>query len=990
MDMPHLSWARKLCVPVPGPDLIDRPRLLKRLEEGASHRLTIISAPAGFGKTTLVSAWAHGTGRCVAWLTLDESDNDLSRFLFGLIAAMEQRWPGVDQALVPIRLLPHSTPAEEVLARLIDTLAALPADFPGERVLILDEYDSITAEPVHRAVECLVERMPPTIHLMVLTRTAPPFALEHLRRQGELTEIRAADLRFTAEEVAHFLRQALGPALAAEHVRLLQQRTEGTVALLQLAVRSLRDGAEMPLITPGPGGSCRDGFGYAAKEGPFSESIPKLYSTSRPPLARWQPIAYLGAVAGQEVPPENSGTEQETVELSEKPQGSGGSRCLERGSPSFPGWSPNTFLGKVSQMLPDMVQDLYQRSACWYAQAGMVREAIRRALAAGNQEYALHQIEQNALSFMVLGELTTLAGWVQSVESQGSRNPWLSIFKAWIMSFIGPLDSIYPWLEEVEQSLPAVTCEEMARCLLGHVCLIRACIDLLRGNSHRARELSLRTLELWPAEEQIMRSITMFCYALACQEEGMLAETVGALADAQAMASAGGNPLLVVGAMAAQADVLVSLGKLRQAMEIYETALALASLRDGGQLLGVGKIHPKVAEILYEWDDLEGATGYARRGIELIGQGEWGEVLPTAYAMLMRLRLAQRILMYAEQVSAPAEQFALMYALSDAAVASLAATEARLWLARGRLEALVACYDVLLRVRLARGDLAGAEQIVLEAKQLIHSEDPSLATIMAFAAMQVRLWLAQGRLEQCAAWAEQVSAQLDSGFSHRPTLETRLLARVLISLGRSKEALSLIERLLREAESARQRGCEVELLVLKALALESVNALPEAQRVLRRALDAGQEGGFVRVFVDAGPPIEKLLSQIPLDCFALACYGGQLQSAFSLSATHQVADTALGLSSRTAPGSPSELVEPLSPRELEVLRLLAQGYSNRDIAFRLVVSLNTVKKHLSNIYGKMGVENRIQCIRKARELHLITEEMGSTPTVHQLYPSILL
>ncbi len=902
--------ATKLHVPPPRTDLVDRPRLLQRLEEGACGKLTLISAPAGFGKTTLVNAWVQRAGRRVAWLSLDDGDNDPTRFLSYLIAALDIGRPGVGQVAGSMLHSPQPPPAEAVLTVLINDIAALPADLPVALTLVLDDYHAISAEPVHRAVGFLVDHMPPAMHLILLTRADPTFSLARLRAQDELTEIRAAELRFTVEEATQFLTLALGPVLPAEEVTLLERRTEGWIAGLQLAALSMRGREDLSGFIARLSGSHRYIVDYLVEEvldrqsesvGNFLLRTSILDRLSGPLCAAVTEVEGLGSLASA----------QETLEYLERANLFVVPLDDERGWYRYHHLFADVLRSRLQQVSPGVVPELHRRAADWYEQAGLVQDAIHHALAAGRQDYAARLVEQHALSLMVRGELTTLQGWLQAVKGQSPDRPWLAIYQAWVLSLTGRLQDVEPWLGEAERYISTSGSAGETRHMRGHILAIRAHLATLRGEARQAIDLSRLALEHLPASDRTVRSVATSVSAIACQLEGELAAAAQAFADAARLGVAGGNLFLAVGATAAQADILTQQGRLRQAAETYAAALELAALPDGRQLPGAGRAYPGLAGILCEWNDLEAASHHARRGIELLRQS-------------------------------------------------------------GRVEPLAAGYAMLARVRQAQGDLAGAEEAAGEAEKLAHSRVLSSGAAASIAAARVRLWLAQGRLEPCAAWAEQTGLEPGSEIPYRRLGEAVVLARVLLALGESEAALSLTEQLLQSAKAAGLSGCVVELLVLQSLALQSGGDLPEALKALDQAITAGQAEGYVRVFVDEGQPMEGLLRRARSHG-VVPDYVSRLLAAFGARASDEGGRVAAERSARVAPGGPPSVVEPLSPRELEVLQLLAEGCSNREIAEQLVVAPSTAKKHVSNIFGKLGVQSRTQCVARARELRLIGE-----------------
>ena len=870
-----------------------------------SRKLTLISAPAGFGKTTLLGEWRMmylGSEFPLAWVSLEEADNDPSRFLSYLVAALQAIEADAGESALASLRSPQPPPVESVLAAIINDITAIPKDF----ALVLDDYHVIEAEPVHDAVTFLLDHLPPQMHLVIAARTDPPLPLARLRAQGQLTELRAAELRFRPEEASAFLKDVMGLSISARDVEALEERTEGWIAGLQLAALSMQDREDISGFIAAFTGSNRYILDYLAEE--VLQKQPERVQTF---LLQTSILDRLSSALCDAVTGENES--QEMLERLEQANLFTVPLDEDRRWYRYHHLFAEFLRARLRRIQPERVPELHRRAAEWYEDHGSIAEAVRHALAAEDFERAARLVEQTRGAMITRDELNTLLGWLQGLPDELVRSrPPLCLAYAWVLILTGQVDAVEVRLRDAEVALGAGGAEPVERArVLGEVAAARAEVARMRGELPRAIELSHQALEILPEDTLLLRSVVALNLGSAYWTSGDVAAASRASSEAANLSQAAGNFYVTLVALRGLALVKAAQGRLREAAELYRRALGLG-LEQGYELLPVmGYAHIGLGELLREWNDLEAASHHLTEGIELCKQGGLVVPLPDGYISLSR-------------------------------------------------------------VKQARGDVVDAFATVQEAEQLVQRHDITLI-IAKLAAHRARLSLAKGDVAAAARWARESAVSLDDEPSFQNEFEHITLARVLIAKDGSKEALRLLERLLEAAEADGRTGSEIEIFALKALALRAAGDTAGAVNALAKALSLAEPEGYVRIFADEGAPIAALLQKViqsQRDARLAAKipnisrrYVGQLLAAIRAGSASPTA-----VSPRETAGSH---VEPLSERELEVLRLIASGASNRDIARKLFVSLATVKTHINNIYRKLEVRTRTQALARARELDLL-------------------
>ncbi|HPL27960.1 MAG TPA: LuxR C-terminal-related transcriptional regulator [Anaerolineae bacterium] len=885
----------KLFIPQARHEVVERPRLAARLDEGLRCALTLVSAPAGSGKTTALAAWAAKLGMPVAWLSLDKDDNDPTRFFAYLGAALRVVRPHAGEAVAAAFQSPHPPESEAVLAALVNEIAADASPF----VLVLDDYHAIKGHAIHSAIAFLVEHMPAPLHLVVATRSDPPLPLGRLRGQMQLIELRAADLRFTAQEAAIFLSRVMGLTLAGEKVAALEARTEGWIVGLQLAALSMRGREDVAGFIAAFTGSHHYILDYLIEEvlqrQPTAVQTFLLHTSILDRLCGPLCDAVLGSGEG------DGPRSQQMLEHLERNNLFIVPLDNERRWYRYHHLFADLLRQQLGRLHAGLVPELHRRAGLWHQGNGLTSEAIGHLLRAGEHDTAAALVEQEALSLLRRGELTTLSGWLEALPTVWVRGrPHLCLYQAWTLAMTGRLDEAELLLEDVErhQALQPGGVES----LHGQVAAVRAWTASLKGEAVRALALAREALQQLPESDLLMRSMVHFSLNMVCLSTGNLGGAYQALTEGVRMARAAGNRHAAVSAIGSLGGYELVLGRLHQAAETFQTALRLGTGPDGRLLPIAARACHGLSELHYEWNDLDAAVRFAREGIDLAQQ--WGN---------------------AEAIS------------------------------RGPL--------ALARALQGSGDLDGARAALERAEQAVRQHELSPWVPAQLAACRVRMWLAPrgGGLEALARWVEACRGALAAGaqLDYAREAEYLALARALIALRRNGEAMALLGRLRTGAEAGVRLGEVIEIRVLEAVALRAGGELGAALASLERALAPAEPEGYVRSFVDGGAPVAALLADLAADRRSShAAYVRRLLAAFGLETGGQTEALA-------------GLAETLSERELEVLRCMAAGLTNGEIAARLVVALSTVKTHINHIFAKLDVTTRTQALVKASELGLL-------------------
>lgn len=928
--MPVPLLKTKLFIPALSSDHIERPRLIERLEQGlrAGQRLTLLSAPAGYGKTTLLSSWISACRLPAAWLSLEEQDNDPARFLAYLLASL-QSVEALAAEQAP-KAGPFTLPSPQLARRvegytlLINQISGLP----HKVIVILDDYHCITAPIIHTNLAFLIDHLPENAHLVIATRVDPPLPIPRLRGRGHLSEIRQADLSLDPDETVAFLRQAIEQKLSQEDVALLAARTEGWIAGLKMAALALQSQltaqktAHISDLIRLFGGSSRYILDYLTEEvlrqQPESvqtfllcTSILKQMSSALCD-ALLEPLdAGLDPAGAASI--RSFGGSQEVLEYLEHANlflvGLDDERRWYRYHHLF----TDLLYQRLLRLHPAWVQALHQQASQWYAQQNELDGAIEHALAAHQYEDAADWIEQGGEAWLKRGEVFTILKRIQSLpEDLVHHRPTLCIYNTLASVFGGRA------AKDIQAHLQAAEASDNQGQHLGETTLLHAVQAVLAGDGQSTLDLAQRALDHLPEQRHFLRDLARRTLATGYFLAGKL-ETASQLYEENARISQSvGDRLGAAADYYRLAATYAVRGQLRQAERLYQRALDLATTSQGRRMMVAMKILAGLGDLAREQDDLQAAEVYLQEAIYL------------------------------------AKDFSGAYA--------------------------IAAHIYLAQVWQARGGLDRALQTIQVAEQLAQNYDPTEIDDVMVQAYQARLWIARGDLAAAARWAQQrglegqppahgqrqaaaISAPTAPGGLYIHMIEQLTLARLYLARQQHQPVLAQLQALVHLAEENELRSYLIEALALQALAYQANGETPRALQTLRQALDLAEPEGYVRLFANEGEPMHRLLQQAAADQGAGAYLSRLLVAIAPPPVPEQPA-------SSPAPAGQT-LMEPLSERELEVLRLLRSELTSGEIATQLYLSTHTVRSHLKNIYGKLGVHSRYEAIVRAQELGLL-------------------
>jgi LuxR family maltose regulon positive regulatory protein len=906
----------KLYAPRRPKGLVSRPHLTDRVERGTQSKLTLVSAPAGFGKSTLLAEWLGGAqadGSVTGWLSLDPGDNDPVAFWTHLIAALRTVAPTVGaKALALLESLDRSI--EVVLAPLLNELNALPNDL----VLVLDDYHAIDSPEIQVGMAFLLEHLPAQVHVVIATRADPALPLARLRARGELIEIRAVDLRFTADEVSTFLNEVMTLGLTAQDVEVLEGRTEGWITAIQLAGLSMQGRKDISGFIARFAGDDRYIVDYLVEE--VLQRQPEHVRTF---LLETSILSRLNGPLSDAVTGQDGGkTMLEALErqnlllvpLDDR-------REWYRYHHLF----ADVLQARLLDERPEHVAELHRRATEWYERDGERAEAIRHAMAGKDFARAADLVELAMPATSRDRQEATLRRWLEALPDELIRaRPVLSNGYAGSILVRGQTEGVEArlrdaerWLDgtaeasaEVDGSASAmVVVDEAAfRELPNRVAVHRAGQARLLGDVAGTIAQARRALELAAEDDDLGRGAASTLLGLAYWTNADLEAATSLYADAMPRFEKAGYRSDAIGLSLALADMRIAQGRLHDAMRTFEHGLELAMGHGGDPLRGAADMHVGISEILRERDDLAGAAQHLDQARDL---GEENGLPQNPY----RLRVAAA------------------------------------------------------RIRLAEGNPESALQLLVEAGRLYATDfSPDVRPVDALKAL---VWIAQGKLSEATGWARENRLSGADDLSYVREFEHITLARLILAQGardrsgaRIGETIELLERLRVAAEDGGRTGSVIEILVVQALARRAGNDVPGALASLDRAVALAEPEGYVRVFVDEGPPMAGLLKLAaqPRDA---STYVRRLLAAAVTPAARAPAD--------------QPLIEPLSERELDILRFLESDLDGPEIARELTVSLATVRTHTRNIYAKLGVNNRRAAIRRAAELGLLSHTRDGRP-----------
>ncbi len=907
--------ATKLHVPGTRPGFVPRARLADRLEEGLDRKLVLVSAPAGSGKTALLADWARHNRRPVAWLSLDPGDNDPVRFWRHAAAALDQVRPGIAAKVAALLGPPAPRSFRGVVTAVINEIAAQPA---GEEILLfLDDYNLIGSLRVHESMTFLIEHLPPGLHLMLASRADPPLGLARLRAGAQLAELRAADLRFTPGEAAALLSRAAGEELPDAATAALTSRTEGWAAGLQLAGLSLRGRSDISGLVAAFDGSHRYVLDYLTGEvldhQPGDVRAFLLETSVLERLSGALCDVVTGRGDGQAMLEEIERANLFLVPLDEV-----------RGWWRYHHLFADLLRKRLQRERPGRAPQLRRAAAIWCEEHGLADEAIGYALASDDPLLAAQLIERHFDAFFYSrAEGPMVQRWLAALPvSLVAARPRLLLIKAAIALLSGRMDEVTALLDNAERSYADAATEpfepsagKAASFLVNipaRIALDRAYLADLRGDGESTATFATQALAEIREGETMLKSHAVATLAMADWLRGRLPEAERGFASSITAWREAGRPALALAAWGYRSlgQVQRAQGRLGAALRTYRLAAAItADVRQAvAPTAGTGNVG--LAEIAYARGDLDTARRHVTESITRNRE--------LVYTPLLAIGLA-----------------------------------------------------LLAWIKQAEGDPAGAMESMGEAARL--APDPGITSLLnPVPAERARLLLAQGDVAAAGRWVQERGLSADDELAYPREAEYLVLARVLVAQGLPGRALALLERMHAAAVGQGRVGCVIETGTLRALALAAIGEEDRAIGVLAAALTLGHPEGYVRVFADEGEPMRALLGRLASGQRGRHDAAGDIPAGY-LARIRRALDPKPAESQAAAtavPGLPG-LPDPLTSREREVLGLLAQGRANKDIAAELVVTLDTVKRHVSHILAKLAAVNRTEAVARARELNLI-------------------
>ena len=848
--------------------------------------MTLVSASAGYGKTTLVTEWLAATipsfiqgkesgdevrrSRVRAtWLSLDKADNDPARFLAYLIAALGQVDTRIGERTRALLQSPGPLPPEVVLTTLINEIAVVHAPF----ILVLDDYHVIQALPIHQQLDFLVEHQPPQMHLVIITREDPPLPLARLRARGQMVEIRQDDLRFSPAECADFLQRVMDLDLTQGDIIALERRTEGWIAGLQLAAVSMKGRADLSNFVEAFTGSSHYILDYLIEEvferQPVEAQDFLLKTSILDRMCGPLCDAVLNRTGSRDLLYRLEHANLFIIALDQ-------TRTWYRYHRLFA-----ELLRQRLQASDTLFEDeLHRLASGWFATQGFIPEAIQHALAASDWNRAAALISDNSVPMLRSGELMTLLGWLKALPNEVIfTRPELCQNYGWALTLTGQLDAADIYLQQAEN----IAGDDER--LLGPILVARAYHLRVGGDISLAIDYAWRALSILPQADALSRGLAALTLGLAYWNQGDFQESERAFLEVDRAAQQSGNHYARMTALTYLGNIQAVFGHLHRAAELCHQVI-----QSGGPSAPVAPAHIELAALFYEWNQLHSAIQEVQIGIE--------QSQHTGNPLI-----------------------------------------------------LLDGYRTLAIIQQGRGEAKEALSTLKKADQLVESHQVSPLGRFRIAACHVQVALAQEDLTTAQLWAEQVSEPSEPALFD-PCLGLTPVRILLARQDKTKAA----ERLNELYDTACQKGCGAGMVEVRLLQSLAADTPENALHFLQDALKMAQPEGFLRTFVDKGKPMEALLER-------LRSQGGELKEYV------QAILAAFGGTGRSAPQG--MLVEPLSERELEVLRLLAQGLSNREIAQRLVVTVGTVKSHVHTIIDKLGVSSRTQAVARARELALL-------------------
>jgi LuxR family transcriptional regulator, maltose regulon positive regulatory protein len=882
----------KLYIPLSREALVTRPRLTAILSNAQVKSLTLVSAPAGYGKTTLVSSWLRETGIPCAWLSLEESDNDPVRFLQYLLTALQEIVPTIRLDLLD--MVEGIQPAS--FQALIKILINEIAKQDGRCVLVMDDFHLIQDQLILDIVAFMLDHIPAQqMHLVLITRTDPLLPISRLRVRNQMVEIRADQLRFTPGEAAAFVNGEMGFNLSADDIAAMDARTEGWIAGLQLAVLSMQGCKDVSGFISNFSGSHHYIVDYLAEE-----VLKRQDEQTRSFLLQTSILTRLCASLCDSL-----------VELESAEHPLDGQSVLEslqmknlfiipldeeRRWYRYHHLFADALNRRLEYQYPELLPKLYQRASEWYEKNGLIGEAIRCAQSSGNQERVAQLVEQNGCYLLMSGEVLTLLKWMETIERYFSTYPWLAIHKGWALSIAGRMEQAEQAFKVADRLVSALEPTPEVNTMIGTISAGRAYWADVQGNVAETARLARQALDLAPDTDSLSQSVRSVATGALAKTLFLSGDLDGARRiydQAVEIGKLANNIQMIINTNGDICDVLLEQGKLRQAERLLLETLPMTVRVDGQRLPLAARVYSGLSKVYYEWNQLEQAQHYSYQCLEMSQQ--WGNIEQEAISMI-----------------------------------------------------------TLAKFEHANANLDKAQALMRRVDQINRDNRLYPWDSIRIEAALDRFWLSLGSLDRVSQHIKTSGIYPADEITYLYEVKYITLLRWQLASEDYESALSLADRMVQKAQNERRMLQVVELLVLEALAYLGKKETALAVNTLSKSVTLAQTEGYKRVFLDEGEPVLKMLHLVKSNQDATG-YTRELLEAFTPA-------------SSTVPVPVQLLIEPLSGREIEVLKLIEAGLSNQEIAARLFISITTVKKHISNIYAKLDVKTRTQAVSRGKEL----------------------
>lgn len=902
--------ATRMLMPRTPARIVSRTHVDARLQRGLERPLTLLTAPPGFGKTTSLAAWVRQVETPVAWVSLDESDNEPGQFWAYVLSALEQAALGVTgDALAMLRSM-QAPPLPIVLRALANALVASPRDI----VLVLDDYHRITAPIIHETLASLLEHPAERFHLYLASRREPPLPLARLRARDQVNEITADDLRFRLDETAEFLAEVMEAPLPFEDVLALAERTDGWIAGLQLAGLSLQQHPDPTAFVASFSGSHRHVMQYLGDEALAAQPADVRAFLLQTSLLDRMCAPLCDALTGR----------------------AGGRAMLERLARAnlfvvalddegrwyrYYHLFADLLRHHLGEESPDRVPELHRRAARWLEADGQVTEAAHHLFAIPDYAAAADLLERISNELIRRGDVDALVGLFQQMpDTMLAERPALCLALAEASFAHGELAASDRHITTAEQAvarMPTATDDEQRRhrLLIGRIAADRAVLASMHGDADATFVYAQTAHECLTDDDILRRCGVAVTLGHAWRHKGDLAAADDAYSEAARLSTAAGSPFMAALATDMRTLLANARGQLHLSADLSRQIIALAESRGEAARAMAGSAWNNLGWQLYEWNNLAGAED----------------------AFLKALALGEQWNDTDDQVNA------------------------HLW--------LTFVYQTQGKPEEARASLQRADEQLRVAEREGQSF-PWLPPLIA--ATAARLALMHGDLAGAERWMTTIRGKYNQNVVVRP-LEEITRARVLLATGEIAEAQSLLDGLLLHATASGEMAYEIEAHMLQALAWQTLGEVANALGSLEQAILRGMPEGYLRLFLNECAPMSALLRQLRDQRLTRTDVAGYCTKLLVLAGAETYETYPTSPSSPRQAATHPDLPEPLSAREMEVLGLLAEGYSNQDIADHLVVALSTVKTHVHHLYAKLQTPDRLRAVTRARTLGLLDD-----------------